>query len=84
MTIKKEFAQRIDDFFTMYGYKVNTVKVPNVNGRPRWNYVQTVDINIDGAIPSNDMSRLKQMYNDGVTLWKSASYFGDYSGDNNL
>jgi hypothetical protein len=84
MTIKKEFAQRIDDFFTMYGYKVNTVKVPNVSGRPRWNYVQTVDINIDGAIPSNDMRRLKQMYNEGVTLWKSVSYFGDYSGDNNL
>jgi hypothetical protein len=84
MTIKKEYAKRIDEFFTMYGYKVNSLKIPNVSDRPYWNYVQTIDVNIKGSIPHNDMKRLKQMYNEGVTLWKSASYFLDYTKDNNL
>jgi hypothetical protein len=83
MTIKAEYAKRIDDFLTMYGYKVNAVKVPNTNTRSCWNYVQTIDCNITGHIPTADMKRLKQMFNDGVTLWHSGGYVGNYSLDNN-
>lgn len=82
MTIKREYAERIDQYFSMYGYKINKVKVPNVSGRLYWNYVQTIDVNIKGAIPDKDMLRLKKMYNDGVTFWKSADSFGDYSKTN--
>lgn len=84
MCIKEQFAKRIDDYFTMFGYKVNSLKVPNISGRPFWNYVKTIDVNIDGAIPTTDMRRLKQMYNDGVTFWRSSSSFLDYSKDNTL
>lgn len=82
MTIKREYAERIDQFFSMFGYKVNEVKIPNVSKRPYWNYVQTIDVNIKGAIPQKDMQRLKQMYNDGVTFWRAAAYYGDYSKNN--
>lgn len=81
-TIKGHYAQTIDDFFTMYGYQTNRVKTPNVSSRPFFNYVQTIDVNIVGGIPMEDMKRLKQMYNNGVTLWKPTATIGDYSVDN--
>lgn len=46
MSIKQEYARVIDNFFNMYGYKVNDVKIPNITGRLNWNYVKTVDINL--------------------------------------
>ena len=81
-TIKEDYARTIDNYFTLYGYQTNRVKVPNVSSRPHFNYVQTVDINITGGIPDDDMKRLKQMYNSGVTLWKHTSTVGDYSVNN--
>lgn len=81
-TIKREYAVTVDDFFTMYGYQTNRVKVPNVASRPYFNFVQTIDVNIVGAIPNDDMKRLKDIYNSGVTLWKSTATVGDYSVDN--
>ena len=81
-TIRREHAMTIDHYFTMYGYQTNKVKQPNVSSRPYFNYVQTVDINITGGIPSDDMVKLKSIYNNGVTLWKPNATIGDYSVDN--
>ena len=81
-TIRREHARTIDDFFTMYGYQTNKIKVPNLSSRPHFNYVQTVDINIVGGIPADDMEILKHVYNSGVTLWKHTATVGDYSVDN--
>jgi hypothetical protein len=81
-TITKEYAQRIDKYFDMYGYKVNTVKKPNLSGRPYWNYVQTIDVNIKGEVPMNDLQKLKSIYNTGVTIWHSGDNIGNYSLNN--
>lgn len=80
--IKREFAEQIDDYFTMFGYAVNRVKKPNLSSRPYFNYVQTQGINLIGSIPNDDMERLKKVYDDGVTLWKPTATVGDYSVDN--
>ena len=82
-TIKKEQAKTIDQFFHMYGYQTNKVKIPNVSARPYFNYVKTIDVNITGSIPNDDMQVLKAMYNNGVTLWKHNVPFGDYNEQNN-
>lgn len=82
MSIKQEYAKIIDSYFDMFGYKVNTVKVPNRNTRPYWNYVKTIDVNIDGPIPGDDMQKLKNMYNNGVTFWKNGNNVGNYSLNN--
>lgn len=83
MAVTDEYARRLDEYFDMFGYKTNRVKIPNVSWRSNWNYVQTIDMNIHGDIPSDDMSKLKDIYNKGVTLWKNTSYIGDYSQTNN-
>ena len=81
-TIKKNYAQTVDTFFTMYGYQVNRVKQPNLDSRPCFNYIQTIDVNLVGGIPNDDLEVLKSIYNKGVTLWKPTTTIGDYSQDN--
>lgn len=83
MSIKQEYAKIIDNFFSMFGYKVNEVKIPNVTGRQNWNYVKTIDANILGDIPQEDMQKLKDIFNSGVTFWHNPNTFLDYSQSNN-
>lgn len=80
--IKQQYAKIIDQYFDMFGYKVNTVKVPNLSTRPCWNYVKTIDINITGDIPDNDLEKIKQAFNSGITLWSASANFLDYSQNN--
>lgn len=82
MSIKAEYARVIDDFFSAYGYKVNSYKVPNITGRRNWNYVKTIGANIEGYLPQEDIQELKSMFNSGVTLWHNPSTFLDYSQNN--
>ena len=84
MSIKNEYAKIIDDYFSMFGYKVNTVKVPNITGRSNWNFVKTIDCNFDGDIPQTDLNIIKQMFNNGVTLWHNPSTMLNYSNSNNI
>ncbi|MDD4438796.1 MAG: hypothetical protein PHS04_12285 [Tissierellia bacterium] len=84
LTIKKEYAQIIDEFFSMYGYKINRVKIPETRSRQNWNYVQTIDVNITGGIPDEDMTRLKQCYNEGITLWHNPANFCNYAAGNSI
>ena len=83
-SIKYEYAKIIDDFFSMFGYKVNAVKVPNITGRSNWNYVKMIDPNIEGHIPQEDLQEIKQMFSDGVTIWHTTSHFLDYSQTNSI
>lgn len=84
MCIKPEYAKIIDDYFTMYGYKVNEVKLPNITGRRNWNYVKTIGCYIDGDIPQDDMEEIKNMFNNGVTFWHNPATFADYSQNNDI
>lgn len=84
LTLKPEYLRQIDSFFTMFGYKVNELKVPNLWSRRNWNYIKTVNVNLIGDIPQDDMQTLKDMFNKGVTLWHNPSTFLDYSQDNGI
>ena len=81
-TIKRQFAERIDKFFDMYGYLTNQIKVPNLNNRPSWNYVKTIGANILASIPQLDLAEIKQMFDNGLTLWHNTNTFLDYSQNN--
>lgn len=82
MHITVNYAKRIDDFFDMFGYKTNEVKVPNINSRPHWNYIKTADCNIVGSIPADDLKGIINIFNRGITFWKNGNEVGDYSLDN--
>ena len=82
--VREEMAKVIDNYFSMFGYKVNDVKVPNITGRTNWNYVKTIDCNFDGNIPQSDLNIIKTMFNNGVTLWHNANTMYDYSLNNTI
>lgn len=82
MCIRQEYAKIIDDFFSMYGYKVNSLKIPNLTGRSNWNYVKMINPNIEGYIPQEDLQEIKRMFSNGITIWHKTSYFLDYSQSN--
>lgn len=82
MSVKYEYAKCIDDYFTMYGYQVNSVKIPNITGRTNWNYVKCVGANIEGVIPEFYLNEIKTLFNNGITLWHNPATFLDYSQTN--
>ena len=84
MRVKNEYLKIIDDFFSAYGYKINEVKLPNITGRQNWNFVKTVNCNITGDIPQEDVQTLKNMFDEGVTFWHNPSTFLDYSQTNSI
>ena len=84
MSVKSEYAKIIDDYFTMYGYKVNSLKIPNITGRTYWNYVKTIGCNFEGNIPQGDLNEIKNMFNRGITLWHNPTYYLDYSQSNTI
>ena len=82
--IRAERAKIIDDYLTMFGYRVNSLKVPSLNSRTYWNYVKTIDINITANIPQDDLQKIKDMFNTGITLWHDSTKFLDYSQNNTI
>lgn len=82
MSIRQEYARIIDKYFQVYGYKVNDVKTPNITGRLNWNYVKTIGCNIIGNIPQDDMQKMKDIFDKGITLWHNPNTFLDYSQSN--
>ena len=85
-SIKRQFAERIDMYFDMYGYQTNKVKLPNITGRPNWNYVKTMGLNVlqksTSNVPQEDLQEFKAIFNNGVTLWHNPATFLDYSQNN--
>jgi hypothetical protein len=95
--IRAEYAKVIDDYFTMFGYKINEIKKPNVfeyieasglpDIRPAFNYIKTVN-----ALPRNKsdttmcdsviLAQISRILNNGITFWSSKTNMGDYSVDN--
>lgn len=78
-SIKPEYAAVIDNYFNMYGYKVNEIKVPNINTRQNWNYIKTIGANIIGSIPQDDLEEIKKLFNNGITFWHSPSAYLNYT-----
>lgn len=84
MTIKREYAELIDNFFSMYGYKCHRVKIPEKDHREAYWYTKTLDANITGAIPQGDLQTIKNAFNKGITFWKTRAHFRDYSVSNEI
>lgn len=88
MSIKKEFAEVIDNFMTRFGYQVNIVKIPNQTGRRYFNYVKIGTSEIigypnDKGCPADAMEEINRMYRSGITLWHDHSRIGNYN-DNTI
>ena len=84
MNIKEEYAKIIDKFFDQFGYQVNILKKPNIHTRSNWNYIKTKNCNFTGDIPQEYMTRIKKIFDSGITFWHKPSKMLDYSQTNSV
>lgn len=85
MSVTKDMALVIDEYFTMYGYATHRVKVPNwkTHTRPTFNYVQTLNTNIVGSLPQDSLKNIIGIFERGITWWhNTGDYIGDYGRNN--
>lgn len=77
--IRGEYAQIIDQYFDMYGYACNKVKVPNTHVRHHWTYTKTIGAIVTGRIPKDAQDKICAIFNSGIRFWQSGSEIGKYS-----
>lgn len=80
--IDTQFLEICGDYFMKFGYKCNRIKIPNTLSRHRFNYIKTINCEFTGDIPQDDLSQIKSIFDNGVTLWHDPSFFLNYSIDN--
>lgn len=80
--IREEYARIVDQYFDMYGYRINRVKRPQMEGRPAWNYIKCKNVALTGKIPADAQELIKSVIEHGVTFWKTD--FHNYSADNSI
>lgn len=88
--ITRNYAERIDKFFTMYGYRVNRVGKPSLDNRPYYTYVKTSGCSLKPLVhsggfevPANDSRAIEAIYNKGIRFWKTSAVFGSFDYDDN-
>ena len=87
VTLNATVAQQYDDYFTRFGYSVNSIKTPNFwigTGRTRYNYCKTHEANIKSksmsiGVPMGALSDIVNIFNNGICLWEKMSDVGVYS-----
>ena len=75
-------AEKIDNYFTMFGYKVNELKVPEFATRQYYNYYKMPVCNITGNIPQTALDEIRAKFQRGITLWNTSDV-GNYRNGNN-
>lgn len=76
--LKPEKARSVDDFFSRYGYACERVKIPNRKARKRWTYTKTAGCVVKGNVPADDLARISEIFDNGITFWTTAGEVGDY------
>ncbi len=89
MGSKPEYIKMVDEYFSMFGYKICRLKVPNIKAaakselRPQWNYIKTTTCIIDNLnAPADVDEQLQNIYNSGITFWMNPNNVGKYNLDN--
>lgn len=83
-SIRDEFARRIDDYWDLFGYKTNRVKIPNRAVRPHWTYCKTQGCTFSGSVPNEDMEQIRALYDGGIRWWKNGDEIGNFSLNNQV
>lgn len=77
--VRDDEAKRIDDFFSVYGYAINKVETPNLNGRQYWNFIKTRNAEISGNMPSSSKAAIGKIFDGGIFFWKNGDNIGNFA-----
>lgn len=79
MTITKEYAKSIDQYFSRYGYKVNTVATPQLQTRENYTYIKTAGAIVNGSLGSEDQLKIQAIFDKGITFWADPDLVGFFN-----
>lgn len=77
-----EQLQAIDNYFSLYGYKVSKFAIPYLWYRPIFDYKKIPDINISGNLPTNVINYIKGLFQDGIRVWHDKDKIFNYQESN--
>ena len=77
MSYNADLLRAIDNYFSMFGYKVNRVGKPNLTSRKNWNFVKTRNAHCSGPAPQYAIEFLEKALDTGCTFWHKDAV-GDY------
>lgn len=83
-SVSAENARVIDNYFTMYGYKLNELRKPNPAERDTFTYIKTVGCHIapkdsSKGICNEDACKIESIFDKGITWWMDGNNICNYS-----
>lgn len=83
--IRADYARIIDEYFTMFGYQTNRVKVPNTHVRQAFTFTQTKNCVLRRSdMPADAATHICKLFNRGITFWDKNATVGDYTQTNSI
>lgn len=79
--LTREYAEIVDSYFDMYGYKISKYGIPNRKARQNYTYIKTIGCVVGGNLCHEDKQRIAAIFDHGVTFWTDGNSIGSY-GEN--
>lgn len=84
MRVTAGVAKRIDDYFSVYGYKIMDWQVPKLKVRSNWTFIKTAGCAIKpNNIPSQFEDAINKIFDNGITFWNNTTNFMNYDDFSN-
>ena len=83
-SITRHYAEIIDKYFDMYGYKWNKYYQPKICVREAYTYIKTIGCQITGNFGNEDRVKICNIFDRGITFWKPSASLFDYTQSNNI
>lgn len=81
--IKDIYKQKIERIWERYGYKVNEYMIPQLRTRRSWDFIKTTNCQIvSNIIPREDMLKIEDIFNKGITIWHNKQDLLNYNAPN--
>lgn len=83
--VEQKKKEQLNEYYRRYGYKINNYKLPNTKSKKYYNFIKTVNCNLDSnKIPHEDLEELQRIYDSGVTIWhvNNNAVVGVYNANN--
>lgn len=82
--LREDAARAVDNYFTMYGYRCEQIKIPNTDVRPLFTYTKTKNCNIKGKVPHEYLRLISDCFDAGITFWKHSNENESFDADHGI
>lgn len=82
-SVSENEGQMLDEYFSVYGYITNKVKIPNIKNRNNFNFVKCHDISNFRGVPPRAKTAMTNAFSKGVFIWHNLGQIGNYDIDTN-